>query len=295
MISINGTNLFVDQRGPTDGPPLLFVHGGPGNACWDFMTAVGDQLADSGIHVIGVDQRGVLRSDPLPQEPPLTVNLLIQDFEALRSHLGLDRWAILGHSAGAGYAFDYAIQHPEAISQLILDCPSLDADATDRYRLPKAAELLDSIHNTTAAERCRQLVKQGRRITADDRASDTLKELGTLYGDLFLYTGDPTSRVYSDLMEKAPDTFDWSKGGSHGLLVADMYRNRAKDLKTLTMPSMLIHGRDDLVAAPKIIDQYRSHVGGPVITIDKAGHFPYIEQPNQYLAAVAQFVTAKSP
>lgn len=59
---VNGTRLFVDDRGPHDGVPLLYVHGGPGQSCWDFMSSVGDGLADHGIRVIGVDQRGISHS-----------------------------------------------------------------------------------------------------------------------------------------------------------------------------------------------------------------------------------------
>ena len=41
------------------------------------------------MRVIGVDQRGVLRSDDLPASPPLTVELLVDDVEALRRRLGM--------------------------------------------------------------------------------------------------------------------------------------------------------------------------------------------------------------
>jgi proline iminopeptidase len=39
--------LFADIRGARDGPALLFLHGGPGQGCYDFMAVQGDLLSSS--------------------------------------------------------------------------------------------------------------------------------------------------------------------------------------------------------------------------------------------------------
>lgn len=293
MLEVNGTRLFVDDRGPADGQPLLFIHGGPGNSCWDFMTSVGDVLANGGLRVIGIDQRGVLRSDDLPPDPPLTVDLLIRDFEAVRHSLKISRWTIVGHSAGGGYALDYALSHPDVVAGVIFDCPCLDADATDRHRLPKAARRLDQLDNHAAAEACRHIAAKSERITADDRSWEPMRELGEHYADLFLYDG-ASHQVYAALMDSASAELDWRKGMSHQPLLADMYRQRTRLLDHLAVRSVLIHGSKDLVAAPAVIAAYQQHTDGRVVTIDRAGHFPYIEQPDSYSRAVLDFVSQES-
>lgn len=60
------------------------------------MRSQGDVLARR-LRIIGVDQRGALRSDPLPGSPPLTVKLLIEDFEELREAGGTGRLLPGGH------------------------------------------------------------------------------------------------------------------------------------------------------------------------------------------------------
>lgn len=95
LIDVGGTRIFVDIQGAESAPLLLFIHGGPGQGCYDFMQAQGSRRARS-LRVIGVDQRGALRSDPLPAEPALTMALLVSDYEDLRRQLGLTDWAILG-------------------------------------------------------------------------------------------------------------------------------------------------------------------------------------------------------
>jgi proline iminopeptidase len=124
LLEVHGTRLFVDDRGEHSAPALLYIHGGPGLGCYDFMQCQGDRLSRT-LRVIGVDQRGVLRSDALSPKAPLTVDALIDDFEQVRRQFGIARWSILGHSAGGGYAIDYATRHPDSVSAAIYDCPVL--------------------------------------------------------------------------------------------------------------------------------------------------------------------------
>ncbi|MEU0567678.1 alpha/beta fold hydrolase [Nonomuraea sp. NPDC005983] len=101
LIDVRGTRLHVDQRGAKDAPPLLYLHGGPGSGSHDFMSFQGERLSER-LRLVGVDQRGVQRSDPL--DGPVTEDDLIADFEALREVLGFERWSILGHSYGGRLA-----------------------------------------------------------------------------------------------------------------------------------------------------------------------------------------------
>lgn len=293
LVEINGTRLFVDDRGPRDGQPLVYIHGGPGQSCWDFMAAVGDDLAARGLRVIGVDQRGVLRSDVLPDEPPLTVPVLIEDFEQLRESLGLRDWSLLGHSAGGGYALDYCHTRPGSVRAAIFDCPSWDADATDRYRLPIAATLLDAVGKHDAATTCREVERVPGRLSFSTKRLEAMQQLGSDY--MRLFTHDDAGRAaYESLASAAPTDLDWSKGESHLPLVEDMYRDRVRTLVQLQCPSMLLHGESDLVTPPQVIDRYRSDVTAAheVVTLERAGHFAWAEQPATYVDAVARFITA---
>ena len=120
------------------------------------MQAQGSRLARS-LRVIGVDQRGALRSDPLPAEPALTMALLVSDYEDLRHQLGLTDWAILGHSFGGGIALAYATSHPRSVSRAIFDCPCWDGNLSDRSKLDVAASRLAALGRDAAAARCRHL------------------------------------------------------------------------------------------------------------------------------------------
>src|SRR5690242_3777863 len=118
LMQVRDTRLYVDQRGPAEAPPVLFIHGGPGAGSYDFMTFQGERLAGS-FRLIGVDQRGVQQSDPLTGA--VGELDLVADYEALREQLGIAQWSVIGHSYGGRIALRYAATHPEAISKIVFE------------------------------------------------------------------------------------------------------------------------------------------------------------------------------
>jgi proline iminopeptidase len=192
---------------------LLFIHGGPGQSCYDFMQVQGDRLARR-LRIIGVDQRGTLRSDPLPAEPALTPELLIADFEALRKNLEIASWAVLGHSDGGGYALQYVTSHPETVQAAIFDCSCWDADLTDRNRLPQVPRKLEALGQQADAERCRKLAAKPSRLTAADETYLAAQTLGPHYMELYFH--DPGCAAdFSQILDEsgfAVVTLTWPDG-----------------------------------------------------------------------------------
>lgn len=76
-------------------------------------------------HVIGFDQRGCGRSTPwsidaLDLLDTNTIQAQIDDIEALREHLGVEKWLLHGISWGSTLALAYALEHPERCSAIVL-------------------------------------------------------------------------------------------------------------------------------------------------------------------------------
>lgn len=117
-----GHAVYWECCGNPGGKPALFLHGGPGSGCSPGQRRFFDPQA---YRAVLFDQRGCGRSRPLASEPDADLSLnttphLIADIEALREHLGVDRWTILGLSWGTTLALAYAQAHPERVAALVL-------------------------------------------------------------------------------------------------------------------------------------------------------------------------------
>lgn len=288
-IDVGDTTLFVDDRGREDAPAVLYAHGGPGQSCYDFMHVQGDRLAQR-VRIIGVDQRGILRSDPLRPGETVTAETIVADFEALRVALGINAWVLLAASAGAGPGLDYAVAHPEAVRAAVFDCPAWDGDLTDRYRLPFAADLLDRYGEPAAAARARKLAAKPERITSADDARSPLRALGDHY--LEIYFHEPEAAAAFEQIWAAFDEEDPQRSTSHHALADAMYGSRLPLLAALRVPSLLVRGEHDLITAPQVVERYLADAQNAVVhTIAGAGHFPSHERPEEYAEVVSDFVT----
>jgi proline iminopeptidase len=108
------TEIYVAEIGR--GRPVVVLHGGPG-ADHRYMLGVADGLA--GDHrFIFYDQRGSTRSRS-PVES-ITMNSHVEDLEALRSALGVERLDVLSHSAGTLLAYEYLRRYPHRVRNLTL-------------------------------------------------------------------------------------------------------------------------------------------------------------------------------
>jgi len=102
--------------GPTDGEPVLLLHGFPEGAwAWRFVQP---QLADAGYRVVAPDQRGY-SPRARPTEPSdFTIETLVGDVVAFADHLGWDTFHLVGHDWGGALAWHTAGRHPERIRTL---------------------------------------------------------------------------------------------------------------------------------------------------------------------------------
>ncbi len=104
------------------GEPVVFLSGGPGDSS-RYLRDVAMPLCDQFTCVL-LDQRGTGASRLEVQNPvTLHVERFVEDLEALRVHLGLERLALIGHSWGANLALIYAARHAKCASSVALIAP----------------------------------------------------------------------------------------------------------------------------------------------------------------------------
>ena len=118
----DGNQMYWEICGNPAGIPALALHGGPGSGCAPGMRR---PFNPDVYRVISFDQRGCGRSTPHASDPDVdlrtnTTDHLIDDIQALREHLGIDDWVVVGWSWGTTLALAYAQTHPEQVRAMVL-------------------------------------------------------------------------------------------------------------------------------------------------------------------------------
>lgn len=103
------------------GPIVLSLHGGFGG--WDQSLLIASNLADQGFTVLAVSRPGYLRT-PLPPHPPDTEFTAAQQADLMAAFLdalNIPEAAVLGFSAGAPVAYEFALRYPTRTWATVLE------------------------------------------------------------------------------------------------------------------------------------------------------------------------------
>lgn len=122
---------------PTDNAPLLLIHGGPGST-HNYFEVLDDLAVTTRRQIISYDQIGCGESYVDGHPELWTLTTWLDELEALRSHLNLNRVNLLGQSWGGMLIIAYMIdRHPEGIESIILSStlPSSELWSHEQQRL----------------------------------------------------------------------------------------------------------------------------------------------------------------
>ena len=126
------------RPGGDDLPYLVFLQGGPGvEAPRPSLSPLEPSWLGAALEhyrVVLLDQRGTGRSTPVGDAllegrtadeaaehlTHLRADGIVRDLEALREHLGVERWTILGQSFGGFTTLHYLSMHPESLERVLI-------------------------------------------------------------------------------------------------------------------------------------------------------------------------------
>jgi proline iminopeptidase len=118
----DGQRLYWEACGNPNGKAAVVLHGGPGSGC----TPGARRMFDPAVfRIVLFDQRQCGRSTPHASDPEVDLGVnttarLLRDIEALRVHLGIEHWLVVGSSWGSVLGLAYAQAHPSRVSALVL-------------------------------------------------------------------------------------------------------------------------------------------------------------------------------
>lgn len=242
------------------GFPLVLLHGiGSSGASW-----VGQLRALSRNHrVLAWDAPGYMKSAPLLQAAPVAADYA-RKLNALLDYLDIRSCYLLGHSLGALIAGSFVKMWPKRVAGLILADPAQGyASAFEDVRNEKFSSRLEAFQKLGVAEFAKT---RGPKLLSD-MASDAQIEL--------------VCEIMSQLNE------DGYEQAARMLASGDLLG----DAKHFNGPTLVLCGSEDTITPPGGARELAAALrSAQYQTIEGAGHASYIEQPEQFNAAVLKFI-----
>ena len=279
----NGLQIAYREFG--SGIPLVVLNGGPGRSS-DTFVPLAEKLANLGFKAIIFDQRGTGKSKIDLNEKNITFDLMIEDLENLRKHLKLDAVSVLGHSFGGMYAMGYASKYPNRIRFMVLSASGgIDLSWQDHI----TANMLSKI-TPKARKKFEYWEKK-----ADYWKSKGNDELYTLASHesrrqlvpAYIYHPEFIPQLERDLtnpvvdIPKVNDLVWKSMDGKYDLKGA---------FSNLEIPTLILSGRQDILGEEVPLTIQREIPKSTVKFFNECSHYPWLDQPVEYFAAIQSFV-----
>ncbi|MDP9840489.1 pimeloyl-ACP methyl ester carboxylesterase [Neorhizobium huautlense] len=135
IVDLESISLHIVEEGPANGEPVLMLHGFP--EFWWAWRKQSSALAEAGFRVVMVDMRGYGQSEAPTDVSDYRIANLVDDIVRLASHLGWQRFNIVGHDWGGIVAWAVASLHPMRVKRLIvLNAPHIDVMADVLRKMP---------------------------------------------------------------------------------------------------------------------------------------------------------------
>lgn len=276
----DGVELWYRVAGMNSGPPVLFLHGGPGEGS-QAMQALGGPALEKRVRMIYLDQRGSGRSERPKDDKFYSLALLESDVDVIRQELGAEKIVLLAHSAGTAIALDYAADHPEHVAGVILTgaVPDIPAASDGLCHLIEAA-YPKLYPKAVAAADPGQLCDPFAFADSNTREAFFEKNMFP----------DPHVRERVNWLDHLPGIANSGVLGG-ALFRQGLQRYRFARPERISMPLLFLPGSRDVHTA--IVPQQalaRKVRDGQVVMVLGAGHFAFADQPERFASEIAKFV-----
>lgn len=263
-----------------EGPAILLIHGiGDNSTTW---STVQSKLAQR-FTVIAPDLLGHGKSDK--PRADYSVAAYANGMRDLLSVLGIDRVTVVGHSLGGGVAMQFAYQFPQFVDRLILvGAGGVTKDVNVALRvasLPLGSEALALLRLPLVLPALQIAGRVAGSVLGTTKAARDLSEMMRILADL----PEPTASAAFARTLRA--VVDW-----RGQVVTMLDRCYL----TESVPVQLIWGSDDSVIPVSHARLAHAAMPGSQLEVfDRAGHFPFHDDPDRFVETVQRFIDSTEP
>jgi pimeloyl-ACP methyl ester carboxylesterase len=274
----DGRKLEYRQLG--NGPVLVCHPGGPGFSSLYFSDLAGLWERYT---LVMLNPRGTGGSDRPADARAYQIDDYVDDVEALREHLGLERLMLLGHSHGGTVAQAYAARHPARVRKLVL-ASTLARFASEHERAMRAG--MDQRSNEPwypDALAALEAEQEGKFETDEEMSELVFREL-----PLYFARYGAVEAGYLDTLKTEVLNADTLKLFNNEIFnTFDLRDIHAR----ISSPTLVITGSEDFICGPVCADEIAAGIAGSKkVIVGDSGHMIFIEQPEAFHSEVADFL-----
>jgi pimeloyl-ACP methyl ester carboxylesterase len=274
----DGRKLEYRQLG--NGPVLVCHPGGPGFSSLYFSDLAGLWERYT---LVMLNPRGTGGSDRPADSRAYQIDDYVDDVEALRDHLGLERLMLLGHSHGGTVAQAYAARHPARVRKLVL-ASTLARFASEHERAMRAG--MDQRSNEPwypDALAALEAEQEGKFETDEEMSELVFREL-----PLYFARYGAVEAGYLDTLKTEVLNADTLKLFNNEIFNTFDLRDIHAGISS---PTLVITGSEDFICGPVCADEIAAGIAGSKkVIVGDSGHMIFIEQPEAFHSEVADFL-----
>jgi pimeloyl-ACP methyl ester carboxylesterase len=260
---VNGITLAYEITG--EGDPLVFVGGtGVGGGIWERQV----EHFRSSFRCLTFDLRGT--GDSSAPDEPYSVEMFRDDLSALLDHVGIGSAHFAGFSLGSAIIQKLAVSDPERV---------------------RTAALI-STWSSSSREHHIRLWFEARKRALEEASRDVAQ------GFAFWMFAPSVVDFEPELVERVQKLFAAHSSAQpvHAYtrhFEADLGHETQEDLPGISCPILVVYGSEDLITLPWYNRTVADLVPGAVLReIPRAGHFLWLERPDELNAAIEEFLVA---
>jgi pimeloyl-ACP methyl ester carboxylesterase len=269
----SGQQVHVIEAG--EGSPLVLLHGSSPTALL-FLPLL-ERL--SGLRAIAVDRPGFGLSAPVELPRKRYRDAAVECLDSVLDALGLGETALLGNSMGGAWALWYALANPDRVRRLVLlGAPPLLPGTRVPLPLrvmatPKVGEFLSRKMPSRPKTVVQNMGGMGEK--------DTIVNYPDQIEALVAAGHDPlASKASLAELRAAISPFGFRPA----------MRLQPKELRQLTVPTLLIWGEHDPVGEVEVAHATANTIPNARLELLPAGHAPWLGHPDRTAALIANFV-----
>jgi len=285
FVRAGDVELFIQEMGPVDGQPILFIHG---TAAWSGLwRETMTPLAEAGYRCIAIDIPPFGYSER-PSTPSYGNTDQAKRIVALMDALEIEHAVLLGHSFGGGATMETALTIPDRIDALVLEDVgglNLNLQPAPKTQSPSAiAMFLDApvVRDPVLAATATNPLFTKTLISAMvlDPADATAEKMEILQEPLVL--------------QGATNTLgDWLQevlGPQQISLTSD-----PTNYQTLRMPALILWGDSDTVIPLREGEYLQSILpDAELVLMQGVNHIPHIEDQEKFIEIVLEFLSLRA-